>query len=63
MIGPNLYEPVAGDHGAHGAFDDRAIRITPLTWAIRHRPIAYTAVAATVGGALAAVVAGLRKAA
>jgi hypothetical protein len=61
MIGPNLYEPVAGDHGAHGAFDDRSMSISPQTWAIRHRPLAYTAVAATAGGLLAAAVAGIRK--
>jgi NAD(P)-dependent dehydrogenase (short-subunit alcohol dehydrogenase family) len=62
MIGPNLYHPVSGDHGAHGAFDDRSMSLTPQTWAIRHRPLAYTAVAAAAGGVLAAVVAGVRKA-
>ena len=63
MIGPNLYEPVSGDRGAHGAFDSRSMTITPQTWAIRHRPLAYAAAAATVGAALAGVVAGIRKAA
>ncbi|HEV7623948.1 MAG TPA: SDR family oxidoreductase [Amnibacterium sp.] len=63
MIGPNLYEPVPGDHGAHGAFDDKAMRISPQTWAIRHRPFACTAAVAAAGGVLAAVVAGVRKAA
>ena len=61
MIGPNLYEPVPGDHGAHGAFDDRSMTLTPQTWAIRHRPITYTVLAATAGGLLAAAVAGVRK--
>lgn len=61
MIGPNLYEPVKGDHGANGAFDSRSHANGPQIWAIRHRPIAYTAAAAAAGGALAAVVAGLRK--
>lgn len=52
MIGPNLYEPVSGDQGAHGAFDDRSLRITPQTWAIRHRSVAYpAAVAACIGAA------------
>jgi hypothetical protein len=37
MLGPNLYEPVSGDHGAHGVFDDQAVSVTPQTWAIRHR--------------------------
>lgn len=50
MIGPNLYEPVPGDHGAHGAFDDRAHALTPQTWAVTHRPAAVTLAA---GGALA----------
>jgi NAD(P)-dependent dehydrogenase (short-subunit alcohol dehydrogenase family) len=40
MLGPNLYDPVAGDHGAHGAFDHRSLQITPQTWAIRHRGLA-----------------------
>src|SRR3954470_16595466 len=57
MIGPNLYEPVAGDHGAHGAFDERSMRISPQTWAIRHRPLAYAAAAATASGVAAALVA------
>ncbi len=61
MIGPNLYEAVPGDHGAHGAFDDRSMTLTPQTWAIRHRPITYTALAATAGGLLAATVAVVRK--
>jgi NAD(P)-dependent dehydrogenase (short-subunit alcohol dehydrogenase family) len=61
MIGPNLYEAVPGDHGAHGAFDDRSMTITPQTWAIRHRPLAYTAIAATAGGLLAATIAAVRK--
>ncbi|GAA4180559.1 SDR family oxidoreductase [Gryllotalpicola koreensis] len=33
----NLYAPVPGDHGAHGAFDDRAIDDSPQLWALRHR--------------------------
>jgi hypothetical protein len=63
MIGPNLYEPVSGDRGAHGAFDSRSMTITPQTWAIRHRQLAYAAAAATAGAALAGVLAGIRKAA
>lgn len=53
MIGPNLYEPVAGDQGAHGVFDHKAHAITPQTWALRHRGLAYTA--GTVVAALAGV--------
>ncbi|HEY0373790.1 MAG TPA: SDR family oxidoreductase [Amnibacterium sp.] len=63
MIGVNLYEPVPGDRGAHGAFDEKSMTLSPQTWAIRHRPLAWTAVAATAGGVLAALAAGVRKAA
>jgi NAD(P)-dependent dehydrogenase (short-subunit alcohol dehydrogenase family) len=57
MIGPNLYEPVPGDHGARGAFDDRYHGITPQTWAVTHRS---AAVAIAVGGALASAAATAR---
>ena len=33
----NLYEPLPGDHGAHGRFDDRAQDYSPQSWATRHR--------------------------
>ncbi len=33
----NLYEPVGGDHGAHGRFDDRAINFSPQLWTDLHR--------------------------
>ncbi len=33
----NLWEPVAGDHGAHGIFDDRSHSFSPQAWANRHR--------------------------
>jgi short-subunit dehydrogenase len=33
----NLWEPVAGDHGAHGIFDDRSHAFSPQTWANMHR--------------------------
>jgi len=33
----NLWGPVAGDHGAHGEFDDRARARSPLLWATTHR--------------------------
>ena len=29
----NLWEPVPGDHGAHGRFDDRATASSPQLWA------------------------------
>jgi hypothetical protein len=53
----NLFEPVPGDHGAHGPFDERA-RSSSLEWTFRkHRSIAGA------GGAVAAAAIGLwRKA-
>jgi NAD(P)-dependent dehydrogenase (short-subunit alcohol dehydrogenase family) len=41
-IGPdrrdNLFEPVPGDHGAHGVFDAEARTFSPQLWATTHRP-------------------------
>ncbi|MBW4040981.1 MAG: SDR family oxidoreductase [Acidobacteria bacterium] len=60
---PNLYEPSnQGDQGAHGAFDDRSMRITPQTWAIRHRSTTYFAAAAAAATAAAATAGALRRA-
>jgi hypothetical protein len=33
----NLWEPVPGDHGAHGDFDSRAQRLSPQLWTTTHR--------------------------
>lgn len=33
----NLWEPVSGDHGAHGIFDDRATSHSPQLWANMNR--------------------------
>ena len=33
----NLWEPVAGDHGAHGTFDSRAHAFCPELWTDEHR--------------------------
>jgi NAD(P)-dependent dehydrogenase (short-subunit alcohol dehydrogenase family) len=33
----NLYEPVGGDPGAHGRFDDRAYSFSPQLWTDMHR--------------------------
>ncbi len=35
--GDNLWQPVAGDHGAHGTFGDRAADRSPQLWAATHR--------------------------
>ena len=33
----NLWEPVGGDHGAHGRFDNQARTWSPQFWATKHR--------------------------
>ena len=33
----NLWEPVPGDHGAHGTFDDRATGVSPQLWVNKNR--------------------------
>ncbi len=33
----NLWEPVPGDHGAHGTFDDRATTSSPQLWVSKNR--------------------------
>ncbi|MDP8957538.1 MAG: SDR family oxidoreductase [Actinomycetota bacterium] len=49
----NLWDPVPGDHGAHGRFDDRAHSWSPQMWATTHRRWIGAAVAlagaATIG--------------
>jgi len=48
----NLWQPVAGDHGAHGRFDDRARSGSRELWAVTHRgTIAAAAGAAGVATA------------
>jgi NAD(P)-dependent dehydrogenase (short-subunit alcohol dehydrogenase family) len=54
----NLWEPVPGDHGAHGDFDDRAKDFSPQLWANTHRGWLALAGASLAGVALAAL---LRK--
>jgi NAD(P)-dependent dehydrogenase (short-subunit alcohol dehydrogenase family) len=41
----NLYEPLPGDHGAHGTFDAESWAFSPETWAATHRLISWGAVA------------------
>ena len=52
----NLWEPLPGDHGAHGSFDNRAHRRSYQWWANTHRgalALAGTALAVLTGAALA----------
>ena len=54
----NLWEPVPGDHGAHGEFDAQARRWSPQIWATEHKS-ALGWIAAGVGAA-AGLVLGVR---
>jgi hypothetical protein len=53
----NLCQPVAGDHGAHGAFDARARSRSLSFWASKHR----TAIVAAGVTAAVAAAASLRR--
>lgn len=55
----NLYDPVPGDHGAHGRFDAIARRRSLQWWMSRHRGALGLGAAAL--GAAGAVLAGLRR--
>jgi NAD(P)-dependent dehydrogenase (short-subunit alcohol dehydrogenase family) len=41
----NLWQPVPGDHGAHGAFDARAKDFSPQLWTSKHRALIAIGVA------------------
>ena len=50
----NLWQPVPGDHGAHGAFDARARIWSPQLWTSEHRTmLALAALALGISGLLA----------
>jgi NAD(P)-dependent dehydrogenase (short-subunit alcohol dehydrogenase family) len=55
-IGDNLYEPVPGDHGAHGDFYNRSHEHSPQLWGSRHRGplLAALAVGAATGAGVLA---------
>ncbi len=48
----NLWHPLQGDHGAHGAFEAWATHSSPLLWATRHRRLIALAGAALLTTAL-----------
>jgi hypothetical protein len=48
----NLYEPVAGDHGPHGRFENQAHTISPQLWTDLHR---NTLITIALFGVLAAL--------
>jgi NAD(P)-dependent dehydrogenase (short-subunit alcohol dehydrogenase family) len=41
----NLYEPLPGDHGAHGPFDADAWKASPEVWAANHKPLVFIGLA------------------
>ena len=45
----NLFEPVVGDQGAHGAFDSRSRGSSPEVWVMEHSRELALAGAALVG--------------
>jgi hypothetical protein len=57
----NLYEPVAGDPGAHGAFDARATRSSLELWTDLHRDWVVGGVLACAVVLLGAVLTGNRS--
>lgn len=57
----NLFQPLPGDHGAHGAFDARAKSRSPQLWASKHRaPIALGGLTLLAAGLLARFAGGRR---
>ncbi len=51
----NLFEPVPGDHGAHGIFDGQAHGKSPQLWATKNRRWLVLAGAGLAGSALSAL--------
>jgi hypothetical protein len=54
----NLWEPIPGDHGAHGTFDRRAHDWSPQLWATMHRPLLALAGLGIAGVAIAKLLSG-----
>ena len=44
----NLWEPLPGDHRAHGSFDDRALERSTELWARTHLPLILGGVSAAL---------------
>ncbi len=57
----NLFEPVPGDHGTHGRFDDGARTGSAVTWLSEHRGLLAGLAAATAAGGAAALGGALRR--
>ncbi len=56
----NLWDPVDGDHGAHGAFDDRAHDGSVELWTVTH-PMTLAAVGVGAGVAAITIRSGVRR--
>jgi short-subunit dehydrogenase len=56
----NLWEPLTGDHGAHGSFDARALKRSAELWATLHRGVVWGFLVAAAATA-SAIVFGLRR--
>lgn len=52
----NLFEPLPGDHGAHGAFDGKAVDRSPHLWSNTHRGVIAGAVGLLALAGLAGLV-------
>jgi NAD(P)-dependent dehydrogenase (short-subunit alcohol dehydrogenase family) len=48
----NLYDPVPGDHGAHGRFDDRAVSSSAQFWMTTHRAALAVGAAALMAASM-----------
>jgi hypothetical protein len=49
----NFWQPLPGDHGSHGPFDQLAHRFSPQLWATRHRSVLGYGLVAGIGCAAA----------
>ncbi|HYG38320.1 MAG TPA: SDR family oxidoreductase [Cytophagales bacterium] len=48
----NLWEPIPGDHGAHGPFIEESHSFSPQLWATTHRGLTAAALASLVAGGI-----------
>lgn len=48
----NLWEPIPGDHGAHGPFKEESHSFSPQLWATTHRGLTAVAIASFIAGGI-----------
>lgn len=51
----NLWEPLPGDHGAHGDFEEQSVSFSPLTWLSMHRGVLAASMLLLAGVAFTAM--------